>query len=811
MKAIWSKKLAAVAMALVLLAGMLPVGVSAMSGCTDGLHLPGDTLYPANWNSETGGYGHDYYLCTVCGGACNANGGSEVFVGPENGCSGGYKCHVPDLDAPYVTACSGNTGFYYCKACKKIVDADGTVADVSTLGGHTPGDSLKPADYKPCVGGHQSAYYICTVCEAACEADGSAAPYTRGTGVHRPGTTLYPADWNSTNGGYVVEHYLCEDCGWGCDAVGNAEMFVGPGDECAVGKHSPGTEWHEADYTPCNGGYKSGWYECSECHQPCDADGKAIEWEPGTGTHTRGTEKHEPNYTTCNGGVKSEWYECDLCHQPCDVDGKTLEWEPGTGEHTRGTEEFPADYTPCFGGFRTPHYECVDCHCPLDAEGNVMEPEAGTGTHTPGTEEFPADYTPCFGGYRTAHYECEICHCSLDAEGNVIDWEPGTGEHTRGTEEFPADYTPCFGGFRTVHYECEVCHCALDAEGNMMDWEPGTGEHTRGTEEFPADYTPCFGGFRTTHYECVDCHCPLDAEGNVMEPEEGTGAHTPGTEKHEPDYTPCNGGFVDEWYECEACHQPCAADGGEAAWEEAKEGHRIVEVPEKAPTYESEGNWAYWECEVCHSMYRDAEGTEVIENWDEIVRPKLEPEESSSMETTIKEGLNEVPEAVAKQYPTVEDILKALLEKAFSGNAAMKEENTGRLLLDVALQMRTAGGELIPVDPENFPEEGVEVLLPYPEGTDRSYTFVITHMITSGECAGEIEVLSYRAERDGLRVRFTSMSPVCITYLVKQPAEVTVTVPVANPTTGAGSTMLPMAVLCGGALTVLLAVKRKER
>ena len=437
--------------------------------------------------------------------------------------------------------------------------------------------------------------------------------------------------------------------------------------------------------------------------------------------------------------------------------------------------------------------------------------EPGTGEHTRGTEEFPADYTPCNGGYRTAHYECEICHCPLDAEGNMIGWEPGTGEHTRGTEEFPADYTPCFGGFRTTHYECVDCHCPLDAEGNVMEPEEGTGEHTRGTEEFPADYTPCNGGYRTAHYECEICHCPLDAEGNVMEPEEGTGTHTPGTEKHEPDYTPCSGGFVDEWYECEACHQPCAADGGEAAWEEAKEEHRIVAMPEKAPTYESEGNWAYWECEVCHSIYRDAEGTEMIESWDEIIRPKLEPEESSSMETTIKEGLNEVPEAVAEQYPTVEEIHKALLEKAFSGNIEMKEENTGSLLLDVSLQIKTAGGELIPVDPENFPEEGVEVLLPYPEGTDRSYTFVITHMITSGERTGEIEVLSYRAERDGLRVRFTSMSPVCITYLVKQPAEVTVTIPAANPTTGAGSPMLPMAVLCGGALAVLLAVKRKER
>ena len=719
MKALRSKKLAALALAVVLLVGMLPVGVSAMSGCTDGLHKPGDTLYPANWNSETGGYGYDYYLCTVCGAACNANGGGEVFVGPENGCSGGYKCHVPDPDNPYVTACSGNTDFYYCKACKKIVDADGTVADVSALGGHTPGDSQKPADYKPCVGGHQSPYYICTVCEAACEADGSAAPYTRGTGVHRPGTTLYPADWNSTDGGYVVEHYICEDCGWGCDAVGNAEMFVSPGDTCATGKHTPGTEWHEADYTSCNGGYKSGWYECSECHQPCDAEGNA------------------------------------------------LEWEPGTGEHTRGTEEVPADYTPCFGGFRESHYECVACHCPLDAEGNVIEPEEATGAHTPG-------------------------------------------------EQHESNYTPCNGGFTNEWYECKACHQPCDAEGNALEWEPGTGEHTRGTEEFPADYTPCFGGFRESHYECVACHCPLDAEGNVIEPEPGTGSHTPGTEKHEPDYTPCSGGFVGEWYVCDLCHQPCAADGGEAAWEEAKEGHRIVEVPEKAPTYESEGNWAYWECEVCHSMYRDAEGTEVIENWDEIVRPKLEPEEPSSMETTIKEGLNEVPEAVAAQYPTVEDIYKALLEAALSGNSAMKKENTNSVLLDVSLEIHNPDGTVTKVEAENFPEEGVEVLLPYPEGTNRTYIFVITHMIASGEHAGEIEVLNYRAEADGLRVRFTSMSPVCIAYQAGSSSTITIIAwnttseSGSNPTTGAANPQTLPVLFFGGALVVLLAVKKKK-
>ena len=100
-------------------------------------------------------------------------------------------------------------------------------------------------------------------------------------------------------------------------------------------------------------------------------------------------------------------------------------------------------------------------------------------------------------------------------------------------------------------------------------------------------------------------------------------------------------------------------------------------------------------------------------------------------------------------YPTVEDIRKALRKKALSGNSPLKKENTNSVLLDVSLQIRNSDNELAPVDPENFPQDGVEVLLPYPEGTDSSYTFVITHMITSGEHAGEIKVLNYQAEADG--------------------------------------------------------------
>lgn len=243
----------------------------------------------------------------------------------------------------------------------------------------------------------------------------------------------------------------------------------------------------------------------------------------------------------------------------------------------------------------------------------------------------------------------------------------------------------------------------------------------------------------------------------------------------------------------------------------------MIEKPEQAPTYESEGHQAYWECEVCHRMFHDPDGTQEIWDLAEILLPRLNPDEPSSMETTIKEGLNEVPEAVAAKYPTVKDILEALLEKALSGNSALKKENTNSVLLDVSLQIRIADDEWIPVDPNNFPEEGVEVLLPYPEGTNRTDTFVITHMITSGEQAGEIEVLNYRAEADGLLVRFTSMSPVCIAYQAGASSTVTIIAGDtasqggSNPTTGAaGGQTLPV-LLWGGALMMALAVQKKRK
>lgn len=537
MKTIIRKKVGAFLLSLTFLISLLPGGsVTAAAACAVNSHTPGSELHAADWNSETGGYAYDYYLCTVCGAACDEDGYDAMLVGPGNGCSGGIsvggKRHV--IGDPYGTACAGTdtAQYYYCKACGHVVDADGTIVDLTALNGHTPGSTLYPADYAPCTGGCKTSYYRCTVCNLPCDANGDGSVYTPAGPMphpHTPGSVLHAADWNRKDGGYIRSYYTC-----------------------------------------------------TVCDTPCDAKGNTLEVLPPIG-HTPGSEKHEPNYSPCSGGIKEDWYECEACGQPC------------------------------------------------DAEGNSIE-----------------------------------------------------------------------------------------------------------------------------------IHAP-------------TGSHTPGSEKHEPDYTPCGGGFKDEWYECETCHQPCDAEGNSIEFHEPTGSHHLVEVPAKDPTYEEDGNSAYWVCSECQALFKDAEGATPIEDESEIVIPKLDkpnekPDEtpekpaSGTLETVVSDGLAKVPSSVVSQYPTTDNVYEAMIAAALKADPAMDTEKAGSVLLDVTLRIKNANGTITRVTARNFPSEGVEVLLPYPEGTDETFTFVVAHMITTGSRTGEIEILPNTSEKGGIRVRFMSLSPVTITY-----------------------------------------------
>ena len=184
-------------------------------------------------------------------------------------------------------------------------------------------------------------------------------------------------------------------------------------------------------------------------------------------------------------------------------------------------------------------------------------------------------------------------------------------------------------------------------------------------------------------------------------------------------------------------------------------------------------------CSDCQALFKDAEGATPIEDESEIVIPKLDkpnekpdetPDEtpekptSGTLETVVSDGLAKVPSSVVSQYPTTDNVYEAMIAAALKADPAMDTEKAGSVLLDVTLRIKNANGTITRVTARNFPSEGVEVLLPYPEGTDETFTFVVAHMITTGSRAGEIEILPNTSEKDGIRVRFMSLSPVTITY-----------------------------------------------
>ena len=116
---------------------------------------------------------------------------------------------------------------------------------------------------------------------------------------------------------------------------------------------------------------------------------------------------------------------------------------------------------------------------------------------------------------------------------------------------------------------------------------------------------------------------------------------------------------------------------------------------------------------------------------------------------------------VLKSHPDLDtaDKIKLRLETMMIGTA----EN--RAFYDIALRYKNAEGNWVEVDEANFPTGGVEVVLPYPNGTDSKDTFTIVHMLTTAAHAGELELVSHTKQADGLHFRVTSLSPFGVSWV----------------------------------------------
>lgn len=118
---------------------------------------------------------------------------------------------------------------------------------------------------------------------------------------------------------------------------------------------------------------------------------------------------------------------------------------------------------------------------------------------------------------------------------------------------------------------------------------------------------------------------------------------------------------------------------------------------------------------------------------------------------TVPEKFKNIPE-----LDTVEKIQAKL-------TAELAGRKDGVAFCDIALKCYD-GSKWIPVDENNFPEGGVDVVMPYPNGTDSKDTFQLVHMLTKTGFEGTLEKMAHTKETDGLRFRVTSLSPFGVSW-----------------------------------------------
>lgn len=143
--------------------------------------------------------------------------------------------------------------------------------------------------------------------------------------------------------------------------------------------------------------------------------------------------------------------------------------------------------------------------------------------------------------------------------------------------------------------------------------------------------------------------------------------------------------------------------------------------------------------------------TVTIKNVTAVPDMSVEAHQVTIGSLTVPEKFKNIPE-----LDTVEKIQAKL-------TAELTGRKDGVAFYDIALKYYD-GSKWITVDETNFPAEGVDVVLPYPNGTDSKDTFQIVHMLTKTGSEGEIENVPHTKETDGLRFHVTRLSPFGVSW-----------------------------------------------
>ena len=127
------------------------------------------------------------------------------------------------------------------------------------------------------------------------------------------------------------------------------------------------------------------------------------------------------------------------------------------------------------------------------------------------------------------------------------------------------------------------------------------------------------------------------------------------------------------------------------------------------------------------------------------------------------EKLELTPELLANEKLNTEEKIKNTL---FTALGEKQSESEGKVVYDLVLLVTADHGVTWQrVTAEDFPAEGIEVILAYPEGTNaKEYEFTAVHMFTSAGKAGQMEFPKVEKKEDGLHIVLTGLSPVALSW-----------------------------------------------
>ena len=134
-------------------------------------------------------------------------------------------------------------------------------------------------------------------------------------------------------------------------------------------------------------------------------------------------------------------------------------------------------------------------------------------------------------------------------------------------------------------------------------------------------------------------------------------------------------------------------------------------------------------------------------------------------------GINELPDSLAGKYENVEELYNVLYQTLIEKQPGAITDQMA--LYDLKLFVSVDdGAHWTEADENNFPKEGITVVLPYPEGTNKDdYTFMAAHMFTvdmNGYMTGEIETVNVENREDGICFTLHGLSPVCVSWISAQ-------------------------------------------